>query len=370
MNALAKRQSNIELLRIISMIMIVANHLAGHGVMYKWDPLNAYIVWSKGSLVNQYFSSFLSLGGEIGVAIFFIITGYFLCKKEKTHLSKLLNSTIFYGLLTTVACALVIIFKIPIRGLNLTLESIVKTLFIPMTGGTWWFITAYFFLVLLAPILNNVINNINRGGWKRRSAILFFLWLFWYVLGKFALFSELEKGIFFYYIGSLFRLERERKHGKSLKYTKTLTVLIMIIAYSFGTFIRHHDGMMYKLDKSANNNYLMWELIITALIVPICACIWFYLFVNLDIGANRFINNVASTTLGIYLIHESTIGRPLIWYNIFNVDTVQYKSALFPIYSIITVICVFVMCSFIDGLRLRYIEPFQEKVELRILKNE
>lgn len=370
MTAFAKRQSNIELLRMISMIMIVANHLASHGVMYKWDSLNAYTVWSKGSLVNQYFSSFLSLGGEIGVAIFFIITGYFICKKEKTNLSKLLNSTIFYGILTTVGCALVIIFKIPIRGLNLTLDSFVKTLFIPVTGGTWWFITAYFFLVLLAPVLNNVINNINRGGWKRRSAILFFLWLFWYVLGKFALFSELEKGIFFYYIGSLFRLETSRKHGESLKHNKILIFLIMIIAYGLGTFLRRHDAMIYELDKSANNKYLMCELIITAFIAPICACIWFYFFVNLDIGVNRFINNVASTTLGIYLIHESTIGRPLIWYNLFKVDTFQYKSTLFPIYSIITVICVFVMCSFIDGLRLRYVEPLQEKVELRILKNE
>ena len=64
---------------------------------------------------------------------------------------------------------------------------------------------------------------------------------------------------------------------------------------------------------------------------------------------------------GIYLIHDSFIGRPLIWYVLFNV-TDQYQSKYFPLMAFGTCMIVFVVCAMIDFLRIKLIEPRMMKV--------
>lgn len=76
------RQSNIELLRIAAMLMIVGHHMAVHGIYHVTAGENAYSVYSMGTQLNKAFTSLFAPGGEIGVAIFFMITGYFQIKKN------------------------------------------------------------------------------------------------------------------------------------------------------------------------------------------------------------------------------------------------------------------------------------------------
>ena len=58
-----KRQSNIELLRILAMVMIVGSHLAGHGVQQQLNPELAFKVWSMGSMLNRIVTVALIPGG-------------------------------------------------------------------------------------------------------------------------------------------------------------------------------------------------------------------------------------------------------------------------------------------------------------------
>ena len=68
------RDSNIELFRIISMILIVAHHyvvnsgLTGNGPVFE-NP------WSPASLFLLIWGAF----GKIGINCFVLITGYFMC---------------------------------------------------------------------------------------------------------------------------------------------------------------------------------------------------------------------------------------------------------------------------------------------------
>lgn len=81
-------------------------------------------------------------------------------------------------------------------------------------------------------------------------------------------------------------------------------------------------------------------------------------FASLDIGSIKWINNIAGTTFGVYLIHDADISRALIWHTILRVDTVQYTSTLFPIYAILSIVGVFCCCSLIDLGRKKWIEPW------------
>lgn len=100
---LTKRQSNFELLRIVAMLMIVASHLACHGVQHVLDENIAYAAYNSGSLANKIFTSFLNPAGTAGVALFFMITGFFLCRKEKGSIKKVALEAAFYSVVLGIA---------------------------------------------------------------------------------------------------------------------------------------------------------------------------------------------------------------------------------------------------------------------------
>lgn len=76
-----KRRSNFELIRIVAMLMIVAAHYVGHGI-FKVSSADAYTVYLEGEKVNQLISTIYSPGGKTGVALYFMISGYFLSNKK------------------------------------------------------------------------------------------------------------------------------------------------------------------------------------------------------------------------------------------------------------------------------------------------
>lgn len=81
MNSGKVRDSSLELLRIISMVLIIMHHYALHGGF----NLN---VLPFGA--NKVFIEFLMVGGKLGVNCFIMITGYFMVNSKIT-IKKLIN---------------------------------------------------------------------------------------------------------------------------------------------------------------------------------------------------------------------------------------------------------------------------------------
>ena len=95
------RESGFELVRIIAMVLIVANHLMNHGI-FKVTSQTPYSLFPQMSPLNQAVSAVISCGGRIGVAVFFMITGYFLADREKLSprsVLSFLGRVHFFGIL-------------------------------------------------------------------------------------------------------------------------------------------------------------------------------------------------------------------------------------------------------------------------------
>lgn len=88
----AMRDSNIELFRIITMIMIVAHHyVVNSGLM---DIVEA----QKSLGIQDIFLLIFGSEGKTGINCFVLITGYFMCKSNITakKYGKLLGQRYFY----------------------------------------------------------------------------------------------------------------------------------------------------------------------------------------------------------------------------------------------------------------------------------
>ena len=91
--------------------------------------------------------------------------------------------------------------------------------------------------------------------------------------------------------------------------------------------------------------------------VTLCAWCVFHLFEEMRTDCKPAVNRTAATTFGIYLIHDSLIIRPLLWYGWLQVGERQYPSPLMPLYAVLTVAGIFALCSLLDRLRQRLAEP-------------
>ena len=94
MSSIEGRKSNFELLRIFSMVLIILYHLVLYGCGRAADSY---------SLSNIIYS-FFSCGGKLGVALFIMITGYFMIDKDKDinikKMVRLEGQVLFYSFLS------------------------------------------------------------------------------------------------------------------------------------------------------------------------------------------------------------------------------------------------------------------------------
>lgn len=348
------RLSNFELLRIVAMFMIVSCHLISHGVQQRSLSV-AYETYHAGTLVNRIFSSFLLPGGDVGVAIFFMITGYFQINKDYPNLKKMFLQCCYYGWFTIVLLLLAKLLGF-VSELNVSdYRSLIINTFFPLSNGIWWFATAYIFVMIASPMINRIAKEINLIQKKRFVVALIALWIILMVVPSASgtRYGTLYRGFFFYIIGAIIRLKSnyigKKRNGRRIC---MLFYLLAWIATAWINFAVQEYNLLYPG---------LLSLFGYSVVVLICALFLFMFFEQIKMKYNPIVNQIASTTFGIYLIHDSLVGRNLIWGDIFKIDTVVYRTNLFPIWSILIAVIVFTLCSVIDYLRLRFIEPFVMK---------
>ena len=122
------RSSNLELLRILSMILIIMHHYSVHG---------GFSLIDQTLTINKLFVQILSLGGKIGVVCFILITGYFMINSsfKFKKLLKLVLEVWFYSI------GIMVIFYL--FGLAEFNTVTFFTCLFPLSHSLYWFVTTY-----------------------------------------------------------------------------------------------------------------------------------------------------------------------------------------------------------------------------------
>lgn len=143
------RDSNIELFRIITMLLIVAHHYVVNSGLN--EPIYANI-FSKRSAFLLLFGAW----GKTGINCFVLITGYFMCKSNITFkkFSKLLLEVYFYR---------IIIYGIFfITGYKSFSVSDIISIILPFTQIGQNFTACYLVFFLCIPFLNVLVQNMTE----------------------------------------------------------------------------------------------------------------------------------------------------------------------------------------------------------------
>lgn len=326
------RNSNIELLRIISIVMIVVSHYCVHGAASeKTATLNLGI--------NRFILEFLTLG-NLGTILFVLISGYYLINSNNVKLKKLFRlffQIMFYSII--IYCILLVL-NIETFKLN----NLVKSVF-PITFKMYWFATVYIILYTFHPFINKLLNNFSRKEHLSFIVLMFLIFSIFGTITKSDYYgNELIQFLMFYSIGAyLFKYPNNILVNNNNN-IKIMILSILLIALSIICLDILGE---YNPSFGSNSIYLLNRT--SPLAIMFCVSL-FNFFTSKKIFNNQFINRISILIFGVYLISDNKFIRPILWQNLFN-NNRFINSPYLIIHIIYSVGTIIIFCLLIEFIR-------------------
>ncbi len=313
-----ERLTNIELLRIIAMLMIVIFHIVFHCVNVQLTGGDSVIKTSSSLFNHPVFYKKLFLlnsimtWGSIGNALFLIISGYFLVNlKKKINIIKISKKLL---LQLGFASIVLVITSTLLYKINF-IQSFIQLIDINSFNYLSWYVGYYFAVILLAYLfLNKYLNKFSKKQYITFLIIIFaitqFVWTNQLVNsisnGITNGLSTLLIGIFFYSIGGFIKKYNPFKNIKVFP-----IILIIIIIYSL-IFISSYNIITtrienYLIDPSNGISQSLMIFKNTNILTVIISICLFELFSRIKMRNIKFINYIASGTFMVYLIHDNQL---------------------------------------------------------------
>lgn len=308
------RDSRFEWLRILAMLLIVSCHLTA----YNGWGLEQHADWI-GTLALAYDQ----YAGQFGVSLFFLLSGYFLVDKPFSawRIGKTIVQTFCYSFVCLIVGLLL--------GVDVSVKDIYRSL-LPVINNMYWFITAYVLMLMVSPVLNMLIDRYDRRTVRRAIIGLISLGVLPYVTFMGFAYNGLQwttavYAITGYLIGGYIR----RYRSDCLRWSGVGWLIVSIMA-GFALLTAFLWSAQHQI---APARFFAWQPRSIYGSLPVfalgAASLAFTLLarnsllfgpVHASSAHSRFValkpvvvNAVASTTFGIYLIHQQPIAAGLIW---------------------------------------------------------
>ncbi len=269
------RQTNIELLRIVAMLLVVIVHSDFWSLSQpKWtyfeiDPLNA--------ITRVFFQS----AGIVAVNLFVLISGWFGIRFSKKGLLNFLFQCAYFFV------GIYLVLLITGEG-KLTIREIADCLAL---YSSYWFVKAYLALYIISPILNAFIERADKKQFEI-TLILFYAFQFTYGWTNAA--EWMAQGYSAFSFMGLYLLARYvRIYGLPIV-TRHGALIYFITIFPTGF-------LYYFLDRIDVN--LMSAGSFISPFVVLGSLGLFSWFVNLKIKHSKVINWISASAFAVYLFH-------------------------------------------------------------------
>lgn len=328
------RDINVEVIRIIAMLMIIMTHCLMHQNLIGQPEV------STGNYITLHF-----IRGMISIqnALFILISGYYAIR-SKFNLSKILKlwgKTFFYSFI------FYIIYTIWGR------DSYPYENLLPILSGQYWFITAYIALYLISPILSMIIKKLTKNQFKY---LLILLMIFYSIIRITLNPSGIFNGgfgpvLYVYLIGAYISLHVEIKKEKQLYLLKSVILVVLTAWLSIFFNAIYESGIDNTTLKRIIYTIIEGLHQYSSILIILSAVFFFMKFKSIDMNQSRFkkiISFISPSIFSIYLIHEN-INNRWIWA---AMNFSRYGDSPFLVTYVIGItIIVFIVCLMIDSMR-------------------
>lgn len=344
-NKSKKRESNIEVLRIVSMILIIAHHLIAHGGAMTTS-------YSKNQLIS---AAFIPVGkicfiGFLAISTWFLVDSKFQFRRFiKVWLQVCTYSFVFS----------VIAF---FMGRDMSIKDFLGSL-LPIAGNAHGFASSYLLLLLLVPFLNKIMGCLGKTQARVLVIIVFYIQVGSQIIGKFINYTQpLQSEITLFILCYLISYNLKKWPVKIFEDLR-FSIPVLLGIYILGLQSTYQTLGNSWLPNSEIVGFIRDSMLNTesGLLFIIAGYALFFTFKNIQIKYNKYINYIAGCTFGVLLIHDHTFFREIFWKDIIMTDT-WYHAEHYLLYLLIVVMLIFYVCIVIESLRKTLIESYIMKL--------
>lgn len=335
-----KREANFELLRIVAMLMIITLHYLDKGGVL---PEASGAIFGTG-----YIAWLLEAFCAVSVNVYVLISAYFLVESG-FHLKKIIKlwlQVFFYSAGVAVVCMFTGL--VPIDGMDI--YRVLNYVF-PVIEEHYWFVTAYFFMYLLAPFMNEGLKKLPERTY--RAALLLLLLLLSVSKSILPVTLPIDRlgydtlwFLCLYLTGAYIRL-----HGISFLSKKGRAVFgyVVCAAGIFGSMLL----VRFIFQKTGSlEGFIVRQYQYNSLLCLAGAVCLFITFQGISVQSERikrWIMPLAAASFGVYLLHEHIEIR-YVWPRWLLVKE-AWETPFFLLHWIGSIICVYLAGTLVDRLR-------------------
>jgi len=342
-----KRLAQFELLRILAMLGVLMNHVFNYGLHiyddFAIDTTSAmgFLLWSLLEVMKL-----LALPS---VNCYVLITGYFLADKTQLRLKgiwKVWSITWFYAV--TIYLLAVSIGLTPFTWSEMLRHAT------PLCSNSYWFVTSYIALMLLAPLLSWGLQRLSLRQYQLALAVgaivCFQPLMGWLVMDD----QQILLFVYLFLIGGYIK-----RYGGATPHVQRkalwLSALTLLLMYAYTVYKNIHFG---------HDSFVVYAMAYHGLVLPLSVGI-FLCFKDMQIRSNvlkKTINSFAPLCFSVYIIHTQSIVHERLW----NASSYAFfhlvPTAAIPLLCILICVCVFLFCCGIDYCRSTILQFLASKV--------
>lgn len=290
-----ERSVKFELLRIVSILIVVYSHLVSNSGIY-----------DNVSRISDVFSaSFFIQGGKLGVNLFALITGY--CGyNSKFRINKVITIVVTVVSYSYIALILTALLLPSFLSLDLILDFI-----FPIGRGTYWYISAYIIFMFLKPIIDVFLQRLTDGELKK---IIICFTVLLSVAPTFCIYANanVTNNIWIAYMYILGVYMRRRKIDNELL-SKGKSLLFFFIFYfgiCFSQVVLKCCGMPFL------NTHSQYFLAMNTIPMLLSSVFLFVYFIELDDIKNKGMQQLGKLgkySFDIYILHSGIFVKTLLY---------------------------------------------------------
>lgn len=328
------RNSGIELLRILCIVLVLASHYSFFG---GYPPCGwRDVSWSR------FFIQSIGMFGSAACSVFVLITGYYSSTGTKPghglRVFPLAAETVFYSVAAYLSfCAL---------GMSDFSFWVFLSRCFPFCGRYIWFVSNYIVFWFAIPFVNPMLAALSRRQFERLIA---FFAVFWCLLPSFTAkgflpgwtFGDLDMFFVMYAVGAYLRRFKPHERWTNRKIGLAAAVFFLAQVLSVAAF--DLAAVLFRNDGFARHatHFVPYH---SALSVPLAVSA-FCFFQRLPFS-NRTVNWIARSVLGIYVLHMQLTN--LVWQRI-SPNAAHADSPYF--HAVAKIGLLFLFCLFVDKIR-------------------
>lgn len=339
------RESNVELLRIVSMILVLVSHASYTSLN---PPTQSDISASLDSAILRGISESLSV---VCVNAFILVSGWYGIKVRAIRIIELLFQVFFVSITTFLAMRMLGLTQ------SMNVNGWLEMILIKHRG--YWFVKAYIILYLFAPVLNVFVQTVNR---KQLKVFLMAFFMVQIVYGFYHYGGWYAGGYSPLSFMGLYLLARFMRlySGKFTQFSIYTDISLYLIISVFTVI--SSLALTYMFDKGGTVLFLYSSPLV------ILSSVFFFLFFTKLSFRSRIVNWVAASCFAVYLIHNSPYMFHPYYIDIIRHWFAEESRICFMLYTTGLITAYFVFSIMFDKVRImvwKFLRSFYFQLQLK-----